>query len=109
MSIPYGVDTLNDACRELLRLNNFDEAYLRPVVYRGYGSLGVDPTACPVDVAILAWKWGVYLGPDALEKGVDVCVSSWNRLAPNTMPSLAKAGANYMNSQLIKLEKHCVP
>ncbi len=104
MPIPFDVEALNAACCELLRLNGYDEAYLRPVVYRGYGTLGVDPSNCPIDVAILAWKWGIYLGPDALEKGVDVCVSSWNRLAPNTMPSLAKAGANYMNSQLIKLE-----
>lgn len=104
MTFPHDVETLNEACKELLRLNGFDEAYLRPVVYRGYGSLGVDPSACPIDVAILAWKWGTYLGPEALEKGVDVCISSWSRLAPNTMPSLSKSGANYMNSQLIKLE-----
>jgi branched-chain amino acid aminotransferase len=104
MTIPYRLDELNEACREILRINSLEEAYLRPVVYRGYGSLGVDPSKCPIDVAILAWKWGKYLGPEALEKGVDVRVSSWSRLAPNTMPSLSKCGANYMNSQLIKLE-----
>ncbi|MFH1941269.1 MAG: branched-chain amino acid transaminase [bacterium] len=104
MTIPYRLDEINEACREILRINGFEEAYLRPVVYRGYGSLGVDPSKCPIDVAILAWKWGKYLGPEALEKGVDVRVSSWSRLAPNTMPSLSKCGANYMNSQLIKLE-----
>ena len=104
MTIPYSREEIDEACKEILRLNGFDEAYLRPVVYRGYHSLGVDPSKCPVDVAILSWKWGTYLGPEALEMGVDVRVSSWNRLALNTMPSLAKSGANYMNSQLIKLE-----
>jgi branched-chain amino acid aminotransferase len=104
MAIPYSREEIDEACKEILRLNGFDEAYLRPVVYRGYHSLGVDPSKCPVDVAILSWKWGTYLGPEALEMGVDVRVSSWNRLALNTMPSMAKSGANYMNSQLIKLE-----
>lgn len=104
MTIPYSLEEINEACKEILRINGFDEAYLRPVVYRGYHSLGVDPSKCPVDMAILSWKWGKYLGPEALEKGVDVRVSSWNRLALNTMPSLSKCGANYMNSQLIKLE-----
>lgn len=104
MEISHSLDELNTACRELLKLNGFEEAYIRPVVYRGYHSLGVDPTPCPVDVAIMSWKWGKYLGPEALEKGVDVRVSSWNRLALNTMPSMSKCGANYMNSQLIKQE-----
>jgi len=104
MTIPYSLEEINEACREILRINGFEEAYLRPVVYRGYGSLGVDPSNCPIDVAILSWKWGAYLGSEALEKGVNVKVSSWNRLAPNTMPSLSKCGANYMNSQLIKME-----
>jgi branched-chain amino acid aminotransferase len=74
------------------------------VVYRGYNELGVNPFNCPVDVAIAVWKWGKYLGPGALTKGVDVMVSSWNRMAPNTFPAMAKAGANYMNSQLVKME-----
>ena len=104
MTIPYNLEQINEACRELIRVNGFEEAYLRPIVYRGYGSLGVDPTDCPIDVAILCWEWGAYLGPKALEEGVDVRVSSWTRLAPNTMPPMAKSGANYMNSQLIKLE-----
>ena len=104
MTIPYSLDEINAACREILRVNGFEEAYLRPVVYRGYGALGVDPSPCPVEVAVLSWKWGAYLGEDALKKGVDVKVSSWNRLAPNTMPALAKCGANYMNSQLVKLD-----
>ncbi len=104
MEIPYSLEELNEACREVVRINDYEEAYLRPIAYRGYGTLGVDPTSCPVEVAILTWKWGTYLGVEALENGVDVKISTWNRFAPNTMPTLAKAGANYMNSQLIKLE-----
>lgn len=104
MDIPFSQEQINDACKAILHTNQLDEAYLRPIVYRGYGPLGVDPRGCPVDVAILTWKWGAYLGKDALEKGVDVCVSSWNRQAANTTPTLAKAGGHYMNSQLIKME-----
>lgn len=104
MNIPYTHDEIDQAICDLVSTNQMDACYVRPVVYRGYGSLGVDPTDCPIDVCIATWPWGKYLGPDALEKGVSVCVSSWNRLAPNTMPSMAKAGANYMNGQLIKLE-----
>ncbi|MBN2030261.1 branched-chain amino acid transaminase [bacterium] len=104
MEIPYSLEELNEACREVVRVNGYEEAYLRPIAYRGYGTLGVDPTSCPVEVAILTWKWGTYLGVEALENGVDVKIATWNRFAPNTMPTLAKAGANYMNSQLIKLE-----
>lgn len=104
MELPYTLDELNQAQLELVRINKLEDCYIRPVAYRGYNSLGVDPRACPVDVAIAAWRWGKYLGPEALELGVDVCVSSWNRMAPNTFPAMAKCGANYMNSQLIKLE-----
>ncbi len=104
MHIPYTVEELDEAILQTVGINNLDACYVRPVAYRGYGSLGVDPSDCPVDVAIAVWPWGQYLGPEALEKGVSVCVSSWHRLAPNTMPAMAKAGANYMNSQLIKLE-----
>lgn len=104
MEIPYSLEEINRACKEIIRKNGYEEAYLRPVVYRGLESLGVNPFGCPVEVAILTWKWGAYLGEEALEKGVDVMVSSWRRLAPNTMPALAKCGANYMNSQLIKME-----
>jgi len=104
MTIPYSLDQINDACREILRLNGFEEGYLRPIVYRGYGSLGVNPMDCLIEVAILSWQWGRYLGLEALEKGVDVRVSSWNRLALNTMPSMSKCGANYTNAQLIKMD-----
>jgi branched-chain amino acid aminotransferase len=104
MKIPYPEEQLNQAQLELIRVNKMDSCYIRPVVYRGYNALGVDPSSCPIDVAIAVWRWGKYLGADALDKGVDVCVSSWNRMAPNTFPAMAKSGANYMNSQLIKLE-----
>ena len=84
--------------------NDLEACYIRPLIYRGYGQLGVNPFPCPIDVAIMVWNWGKYLGSDALEQGVDVCISSWTRLAPNTMPAMAKSSANYMNSQLIKME-----
>jgi branched-chain amino acid aminotransferase len=104
MEIPYSKEEINRAIIDLIKINNLDECYIRPVVYRGYEQLGVDPTGCPVEVCIAVWRWGAYLGPGALENGVPVCVSSWNRMAPNTMPDMAKSGANYMNAQLIKLE-----
>ena len=104
MEVPYTAEQLDQAILDTVGANNLNACYVRPVVYRGYKSLGVDPGQCPVDVAIAVWPWGQYLGEDALKNGVSVCVSSWNRLAPNTMPSMAKAGANYMNSQLIKME-----
>lgn len=104
MEIPFGKDAVLRAICELMDLNELDEAYVRPVAYRGYEQLGVDPRGCPIDLTIAVWKWGKYLGAGALEDGVDVCVSSWHRMAPNTFPAMAKSGANYMNSQLIKLE-----
>ena len=104
MEIPFTQDEINEACKEAIRKNNLESCYVRPIVYRGYDSLGVNPFNCPVDVTIAVWEWGKYLGPEALEKGVDVKVSTWNRMAPNTFPATAKAGANYMNSQLIKME-----
>lgn len=104
MEIPYSYPEFLKACIDTVEANEFEDCYLRPLVYRGFHSLGVYPGACPVDVCIGAWKWGKYLGPDALEQGVDVCVSSWNRMAPNTFPALAKATANYMNSILIRSE-----
>ena len=104
MEVPYNYDDLMEASRQLVRANEYDECYLRPLIFRGYGTFGVDPFPCPIETYICAWQWGRYLGPEALEQGVDVCVSSWTRIAPNTLPSMAKAGANYMNSQLIKME-----
>ena len=104
MPLPYTEDQINQACRDVVSANNLRSAYLRPVAYRGYGALGVDPRPCPVEVAVAAMNWGKYLGEEALEQGVDVGVSSWTRIAPNTLPTMAKAAANYMNSQLIKME-----
>ncbi len=102
--IPFTKQQMEEAIRETIRANNLKACYIRPIVYRGYGDIGVNPTNCPVDVAIAVWEWGAYLGDEALEKGIDVCVASWQRYAPNTAPTMAKAGGNYLNSQLIKLE-----
>ena len=104
MEIPYAQEAFNAAVVACVRANALKACYIRPLVYRGYGALGVNPFPNPVDCAVLVWEWGNYLGPEAMENGVDVCVSSWWRMAPNTYPALAKAGANYMNSQLIKME-----
>ena len=98
------VDDFREACLETIRVNEMEECYIRPVVYRGYFELGVNPMNNPINSFIVVWEWGKYLGPEALEQGVDVCVSTWDRIAPNTLPALAKTGANYMNSQLIKME-----
>lgn len=97
-------DAVHAAVLETIRANTFKACYIRPIVYRGYHTLGVNPFPCPVDTAILTWEWGAYLGQDALEQGVDVKTSSWSRAAPNTFPTLAKSSANYANSQLIKME-----
>lgn len=107
MDIPYAASALVEASIELVRVNNLRSCYLRPLVLRGYGNVGVLPTADnPIETYIACWEWGKYLGAEALEQGVDVCISSWTRIAPNTLPALAKAGANYMNSQLIRMEAH---
>jgi branched-chain amino acid aminotransferase len=95
---------LTDAVLETIRANRFKACYIRPIIYRGYNALGVNPFPCPVDTAVITWEWGAYLGQDALERGVDVRISSWSRVAPNTFPTLAKTSANYANSQLIKME-----
>jgi branched-chain amino acid aminotransferase len=104
MDLPFEQEVLCDALCELVRVNKMNACYLRPIALRGYGEMGVNPALNPVDVYLACWEWGRYLGEEALAQGVDVCVSSWNRLAPNTLPALSKAGANYMNSQLIKME-----
>ncbi len=104
MDVPYSRDQLIDAMLEVIRGNKLDSCYLRPIVLRGYGDMGVLPQNNPIETYIAAFPWGRYLGDEALAGGVDVCVSSWNRIAPNTLPALAKAGANYMNSQLIRME-----
>jgi branched-chain amino acid aminotransferase len=106
MPIAYGFEELAEVCKEVVLANNLmNGAYIRPIAMRGYGDVGLAPKPDhPVDVAVAAWEWGAYLGVDGLEQGVDVCVSSWQRVAPNTIPALAKAGGNYLSSQLISTE-----
>ncbi|UZJ40831.1 branched-chain amino acid transaminase [Prosthecochloris sp. SCSIO W1101] len=104
IEIPYSMQELKDAVLDTIRVNGHKSCYIRPLVYRGQGALGVNPHLAAIEVAIATWEWGTYLGEDVLETGVDVRVSSWNRLAPNTLPTWAKAGGNYLNSQLIKME-----
>jgi branched-chain amino acid aminotransferase len=105
MKIPYSRDVLIGACRDVVRENGLEGAYIRPIAYRGYGEMGVAGNIDqPASVSIAAWEWGSYLGEGGLEKGVDVCVSSWQRVAPNTVPALAKAGGNYLSSALVTLE-----
>jgi branched-chain amino acid aminotransferase len=106
IEVKHTVDELAAAMSELVRVNKLESCYFRPLVLRGYGDVGVLPFANPVETYIACWEWGKYLGEEALAEGVDVCVSSWTRIAPNTLPALAKAGANYMNSQLIRMEAH---
>lgn len=104
IDIGYDEDEINAACRAVIRANDMASAYVRPIVFRGAGGLGVVPAdGAPVDVSILALDWGAYHG-DAREHGADVCISSWTRPAPNTLPSWAKAGGNYLSSQLIGFE-----
>ena len=101
MPLPYTAEQLSEAVVEVIEANGVTPCYIRPVAFRGYGEIGVNPLRAPVEVYIANFPWGKYVAGDT---GADVCISSWNRLAPNTMPSLAKAGANYMNSQLIRME-----
>jgi branched-chain amino acid aminotransferase len=104
MAYPLDLAGWRAAVLETIRANAFDACYIRPILYRGYETLGVNPLSVPVDAAILVWEWGAYLGQGALENGVDVKISSWSRMAPNTLPAMAKATANYANSALIKME-----
>jgi branched-chain amino acid aminotransferase len=104
MDLGYTPEQVNEAILETIRANRKDACYIRPVAYRGFGELGVNPLSSPVELAIMVWDWGKYLGQEALESGVDVCVSSWTRMAPNTLPAMAKSAGNYLNSQLIKVE-----
>jgi len=104
MEVPYTLDALCQASLDLVRVNKVPACYVRPIVLRGYGDAGVNPMGNPIEVYLACWEWGKYLGEEALRAGVDVCISSWNRPAPNTLPQMAKAAANYMNSQLIRME-----
>jgi len=101
---PFTPDQVTAAILETIRVNSMRACYIRPVIYRGYGDVGVNPLPCPVDVTVAVWEWGTYLGPDALTDGIDVCISTFNRPAPNTLPQMAKAGGNYILSQMMKVE-----
>jgi len=102
--VPYTIDQLIAASRELIVRNGLESCYLRPMVVRGYGSAGMVPTGAPVEVYLPCWPWGTYLGAGALENGVDACISSWHRVEPNTIPAMAKIAGNYLSGQLIKME-----
>jgi branched-chain amino acid aminotransferase len=104
MEYPLDLAGWQHAVLETIRANALKACYIRPIVYRGYEALGVNPFNCPVDASILLWEWGAYLGQEALEQGVDVKIASWSRMAPNTLPAMAKSAANYANSGLIKME-----
>ncbi|MBN2145327.1 MAG: branched-chain amino acid transaminase [Candidatus Aureabacteria bacterium] len=104
MNVNYNVEQLCDMAVNLVRENKMKDCYIRPIIYRGFGAFGLIPFDSPVETACICWSWGAYLGQEALEKGIEVKVSTWNRMAPNTLPSMAKAGGNYLNSQLIKME-----
>jgi branched-chain amino acid aminotransferase len=104
MQYPLSLEQITQAVVDTVQANGLEACYIRPIIYRGYNELGVNPMTCPVDCSILVWEWGAYLGPEALERGADVCVSTWSRAAPNTFPAMAKSAANYANSQLIKME-----
>ena len=97
MEMPLTQAELNEAVLATIAANKLDACYICPLVFRGAGPLGVNPFGSPVDVVIMVWDWGKYLGQEAIEQGVDVCVSSWSRMAPNTLPAMAKAGGNYLN------------
>lgn len=104
MEVPFSEDEIVQAMVDTVAANGVFPCYIRPIVLRGYGEAGVNPLGSPVEVYICNYAWGKYLGHGSPDEGVDVCVSSWNRMAPNTLPAMAKSGANYMNSQLIKME-----
>jgi branched-chain amino acid aminotransferase len=106
MSMPFTVGQIDEACHAVIAANGLAKgAYIRPVAFRGYGEIGVTPkNEPPTEVAVAAWEWGKYLGHESEEQGVDACISSWHRVAPNTLPALAKAGGNYLSSQLIGAE-----
>jgi len=104
MEPDYSHQEFSDAVTDLIRVNDCSLCYVRPVVFRGYGDLSVNPLKNPIETYIFCWKWGEYLGHGSVDAGVDVCISSWRRMAPDTFPAMAKSAANYMNSQLIKVE-----
>ena len=104
IDLGFSAEELGEGVLELVRRNRLDECYIRPLALRGYGSVGLNPLTSPIETFLVCWPWGAYLGADGIMEGVDVCVSSWHRPAPNTFPTLAKAGGNYLNAQLMKME-----
>ncbi|HET9438943.1 MAG TPA: branched-chain amino acid transaminase, partial [Longimicrobiales bacterium] len=104
MDLPHDTQELIDACEVVVNENGLEECYLRPLAFRGYGSPGVNPLNSPVEVFVICWGWGAYLGEHGMTNGVDACISSWHRMEPNTFPSFAKAGGNYLSAQLMKME-----
>lgn len=104
MEPAYDQQRLTEAVHDTIHANGFRACYIRPIIYRGYDSLGVNPLPCPIDVAVLVWEWGAYFTKEAFEEGLDVKVATWARMAPNTLPAMAKGVANYANSQLIRME-----
>lgn len=104
MEVPYSLQELVAACCALVEKNKLESCYIRPMVLRGYGAASMVPFASPVEVYLPCWPWGAYLGAGALEQGVDACVSSWNRVEPNTLPAMAKIAGNYLSGQLVKME-----
>jgi len=103
MQIAFSIEEMAEACCETIRANELDACYIRPIVFRGLGTLGVNPLRSPVEVFIAVWNWGKYLGEEA-EQGVDACVSSWRRVSPDAMPAVSKATGIYLNGQLMKIE-----
>ena len=104
MEYSLSQEQMENAVLDTIRANQYRACYIRPLIYRGYDTLGVNPLPCPVEATIMLWEWGAYLGEESITRGVDVCVSSWSRSAPNTLPALAKSTANYANAGLIKME-----
>jgi branched-chain amino acid aminotransferase len=104
MKLPFSTEQIERACIDTVATNRLAECYIRPLVWRGYAHVGVNPIGTPIEVMVAAYPWGKYLGDDALTKGVPVKIGTWARMAPNTLPAMAKAGGNYLNSQLLKLE-----
>lgn len=104
MDIPYSTETLAAAVHETIKVNNLPSCYIRPLVFRGAGEMGVNPLNCPIHTMIAVWKWGAYLGDEAIENGIRCMISSWRRIGPNMIPATAKASGQYLNSQLAKME-----
>ncbi|MEA3343655.1 MAG: branched-chain amino acid transaminase [archaeon] len=104
MQIPYTQVDINSAIKQTIRANNLKECYIRPLIFKSTGGMSLNPLNVKTDTVIAVWSWGAYLGEEALEAGIDVKISSWSRMAPNTHPGMAKAGGNYINSQLAKIE-----